>query len=351
MNFLDRHIYHNSIYDWAISAGIILATILLARVIYWLVSRLLKLFTGNAAQLANQIINRVDTPVALGIVLLGFRFSIERLSFPRSIDNYLQRGFVFMSALAITWLLTRIARAIIENSFKQYWQKDESRLDEQMLHLTKRSAVIILWLVGIVVGLNNAGFDVGALIAGLGIGGLALALAAQDTVKNIIGGLVVFIDKPFRVGDIIKIKDIEGTIVYTGIRSSRIRTYAGRVITIPNAQFTDNAIENISREPSRRITTYLSLVYETPVEKIEEALAILRDICNKSENVNGSECVYFLERFSPSSVDINFIYFIRKGAGIPDTQTEVNKQVLERFRLAGIEFAYPTQVVHQKKSL
>lgn len=349
MNFFNRQLYHNNIYDWIISLAIIVASIVLARAIFWLLSKLLKQFSKSlSADLGTQIINRIDTPVALGIVLIGFRLSIERLTFPRSIENYLQRGFVFMSALAITWLITRIVRAVIEHSFKQYWEKENSRMDEQMMQLTKRASVVILWMLGFVVGLNNAGFDVGALIAGLGIGGLALALAAQDTVKNIIGGLVVFIDKPFRVGDIIKVKEVEGTVVYTGIRSSRIRTAAGRVITIPNAQFGDNAIENITREPSRRVVTYLNLVQSTPIEKIDTALSILKEISDNSELLNSNESIYYLERFSQTSIDINFTYFIRKEQNIHLAQTEINKQILDRFRKQGIEFALPVQMVYQK---
>src|SRR5690606_15268118 len=101
------------------------------------------------------------------------------------------------------------------------------------------------------------GFDVGALIAGLGIGGLALALAAQDTVKNIFGGMMMFLDRPFRIGDTIIIDKYEGKVEYIGIRSTRIRLASGRLVIIPNAHFTDKAIENISIEPARRINIVL----------------------------------------------------------------------------------------------
>nr|MBP6732747.1 mechanosensitive ion channel family protein [Chitinophagales bacterium] len=171
----------------------------------------------------------------------------------------------------------------------------------------------------------------------------------QDTVKNIIGGLIVFIDKPFHVGDVIKIKETEGTVIYTGIRSTRLRTGAGRIITIPNAQFTDSAIENISLEPAKRIVTYLSLTYETPAEKIDEALTILKNIIEHSPDVNHYDSVVFLEKFSPSSVDINFTYFIKKGSDIHSTQTDINIQVLQKFKAAGIEFAYPTQISIERK--
>jgi MscS family membrane protein len=349
-SFLQHKVYHNTVMSWLTALAILTLAVILARLIYLLISWLVHQFTKRTAtELDDMILKRIDTPVALGVILVGFRLAVEQLTFSRPIENYLQRGFVFMSAITITWLLTRIVRAGIEFYFKQNKNVSAGKLDEQMMMLAKRTSVIILWSLGTVVGLNNAGFDVGALIAGLGIGGLALALAAQDTVKNIIGGLVIFIDKPFFLGDVIRIKDIEGTVNYTGIRSTRIRTGAGRVVTIPNAHFTDNPIENISLEPSKRIVTYLPLVYETPAEKIDEAIAILRSIVEANPDVNAYESHIFLEKFNASSVDINFTYFIKKGSDIHSTQTEVNKQVLSRFRVAGIEFAYPTQTVYEKK--
>lgn len=351
LKFLQYRLYHNSLYEWLIALVIIGVSIVLARIIFWLVSKVLHQYAKRTkTTIDDLLIKRIDTPVAMGIVLIGFRLGIEQLTFSRPIENYLQRGFVFMSALVITWLTTRVVRALIEYYFKTNNDHDSQRLDEQMMQVIKRASVIVIWSLGIVVGLNNAGFDVGALIAGLGIGGLAIALAAQDTVKNIIGGLIVFIDKPFRLGDIVRIKDIEGAVVYMGIRSSRIRTAAGRLITIPNAQFTDSAIENISGEPSKRVVTYLSLIYETPQEKIDEAIQILKNIVEESESVNHYDCIIYLEKFSSSSIDINFTYFIKKQYDIHSAQTEINKAVLHRFRLADIQFAYPTQTIIERKT-
>lgn len=348
--FLQHEVYHNTVMNWMIALGILTLSVILARLFYLLISWLIHQFTKRTAtELDDMILKRIDTPVALGVVIVGFRLAIEQLTFSRPIENYLQRGFVFMSAIAITWLLTRIVRAGIEFYFKQNNDVSIGKLDQQMMMLATRASVITLWSLGIVVGLNNAGFDVGALIAGLGIGGLALALAAQDTVKNIIGGLIIFIDKPFHLGDVIRIKEIEGAVTYTGIRSTRIRTGAGRLVTIPNAQFSDNAIENITMEPSKRVVTYLSLTYETPTEKIDEAITILRSIVEASNDVNAYESNIFLEKFSQSSIDINFTYFIKKGSDIHTAQTDINKQILSRFKTAGIDFAYPTQTVYEKK--
>ena len=340
LNFFDYKIYNNAIYDWLFSLGIIIISVVAARVIYWLTSKVLKLYVKNTeTELDDIIIKRIDAPIAMGIVLIGIRYALKLLVFPHLLNIYVHRGFVLMVTLTVTWLLTRIVRALIEFYFKQHTEATESKTEKQIMMVAKRAAIIVLWSVGGVVGLNNAGFDVGALIAGLGIGGLALALAAQDTVKNIIGGLVVFFDKPFYIGDVIKVKETEGTVVYTGIRSTRIRTGGGRLITIPNAYFTDNAIENITLEPAKRIVTYLSLVYETPAEKIDEAILILKNIVEQSPDVNHYDCIIYLEKFSPSSIDINFTYFIKKGSDTHTTQTDVNREVLRKFKAAEIEFA------------
>ncbi len=345
LNFFDQKIYNNPLYDWLFSLGIVAASVVVARLIYWFISIILRQYTKRTnTELDDLIIKRIDTPIALGVVLIGIRYALKLLTLPHLLNNYVHRGFVLMATLTVTWLFTRIVRVAIEFYFRQNNQTADSKNEKQVTMVAKRASVIVLWSMGAVVGLNNAGFDVGALIAGLGIGGLAIALAAQDTVKNIIGGLVVFFDKPFYVGDVIKVKEIEGTVVYTGIRSTRIRTGAGRLITIPNAQFTDNAIENITVEPSKRIVTYLSLPYETGAEKIDEAILILKNIVEQSPDVNHYDSIIYLEKFSPSSVDINFTYFIKKGSDMHTTQTDVNKEVIRKFKAAGIEFAYPTQV-------
>ncbi len=350
LNFFDQQIYNNPLYDWLFSLGIVVISVISARLIYWFISIILRQYTKHTdTELDDLIIKRIDTPIALGVVLIGMRYALKLLTLPHILNSYVHRGFVLMATLTVTWLFSRIVRSLIEFYFRQSSEQTESKTDKQIMLVAKRASAVILWSIGAVVGLNNAGFDVGALIAGLGIGGLAVALAAQDTVKNIIGGLVVFFDKPFYIGDVIKIKEVEGTVVYTGIRSTRIRTGSGRLISIPNAQFTDNPIENITLEPAKRIVTYLSLPYETAADKIDEAILILKNIVEESPDVNHYDSIIYLEKFSPSSVDINFTYFIKKDSDIHSTQTDVNRTVIRKFQSAGIQFAYPTQTVIERK--
>jgi MscS family membrane protein len=348
--FLGKKFLYNTWEDWILALIIIVVTIAIARLAYLVFSRVMKMFTGKTEnKLDDVLVEKLETPAVFCIILIGFNVAMEYLHFTPTADKYIHRAFVFLTALSLTWLLIRIVYSVIEEYLKPQMRREEHGMNEQMVMLIERGAGLILWTLGIVVGLNNAGFDVGALIAGLGIGGLALALAAQDTVKNIFGGMMVFLDKPFKLGDRIKIGSLDGFVEYIGIRSTRIKNQEGRIVTIPNAQFSDSPIENITIEPSRKVVTVLGLVYSTTAEQMEQAMNILRDISEKSGKVNHWESTISFEKFSPSSLDIQFVYFIKKTEDIPKAQTEINLQILKRFKEAGLDFAYPTQTVYQKQ--
>lgn len=349
LELFQRKIYHNSIADWLISLAIIAITLLAARLLYILLSRVVKVFTSKTeTKLDDLLVIKLETPAIFCTVLIGLNIALERLHFTPTSDANIHRAFVFLTAISITWFLVRVVHALIEEYLRPYSQREDNKLDEQIILLVERGASLLLWTLGVIAGLNNAGFDVGALIAGLGIGGLALALAAQDTVKNIFGGVMVFLDKPFKLGDRIKIENFDGFVEYIGIRSTRLKTLEGRIVTIPNAQFSDSPIENISIEPARRVVTVLGLVYETPPEKLQEAIRILRNIADTSTKLVNADTLVFFENFGAYSLDIKFIYFIRKGEEIFSVQSEINTEILKRFNEAGLQFAYPTQTLYKK---
>ncbi len=349
-SFLNKEMYHNTMEEWIIAFSIILFTIVIARLAYLLLSRVLKVFTGKTkTKLDDLLVQKLETPAVFLIILIGLNFALERLHFGVKLELYVHRSFIFLTTISITWFLVRVAYALIEEYLRPYSQRSGSNMDEQVVMLTERGSGILLWMFGIIAGLNNAGFDVGALIAGLGIGGLALALAAQDTVKNIFGGLMVFLDKPFKLGDRIKIGDFDGFVDYIGIRSTRLRTLENRIVTIPNAQFGDSPIENITVEPSRKIITKLGLEYDTSPEKLEEAMRILKVIATECPLVHSDEIHIFFENLNAYSLDIKFIYFIKKESDILQAQNDINLEILRRFNASGLSFAFPSQTIYKKE--
>ncbi len=346
--FLNQTFYGNKIESWFISFGILIGGIIVAKICYWVIGKYVKRITANTkSKLDDLLVDKLEEPVVYAIGIMGFYWGFQRLHFGEGVDKFFLHLFTIIFTLNVTWLIVRVIDALVEEYIMPLVERSESDLDDQLMPLIRRVIKMILWIMGIIIGLNNAGFDVAALIAGLGIGGLALALAAQDTVKNIFGGIMVYLDKPFKIGDRIIISGHEGFVEEIGIRSTRIRTLENRQITIPNASFSESPIENISREPSRKITLNLGLTYDTSPEKMEQAISLLKEIAIAHPGVAENVLISF-NQWGNFSLGIFFVYFIEPGNDILQTQTEINLTILKRFKEEGINFAYPTQTIYSK---
>lgn len=346
--FLGQDFYGNSIENWAISLGIFLGAIIVAKMLYWFIGKFLKKITERTkTNLDDILIDKLEEPIVYGIAILGFYWGFHRLHFGEQVDHFFDHVFTIIFTLNITWLIVRVIDSLIEEYIVPIVSKTESDLDDQLLPLLRKLLKAILWTLGIIIGLNNAGFDVMALIAGLGIGGLALALAAQDTVKNIFGGVMILLDKPFTITDRIKMDGFDGFVEEVGIRSTRIRTLEGRIVTIPNAHFSESAVENVTKEPTRKIVLNLGLTYDTPPEGMQKAMNFLKEIVLDHPGVE-DECLVSFNTWGDSSMGILFIYYIHDMDNLLQVQTDINMSILTRFNEAGLEFAFPTRTVYNK---
>lgn len=348
LEYLSQNFYGNSIQDWAISIGIVVGAIIIAKICYLIISKYIKVITAKTkSNLDDILVHNLERPAVYGLGIIGFYWGFTRLSFGSNIDTFFNDLFVVIFTLNVTWFLARILDSLIEEYVMPIVVKSESNFDDQIMPLLRKVVRMSVWSLGIVIGLNNAGFDVAALIAGLGIGGLALALAAQDTVKNIFGGLMIYLDKPFKIGDRVKIHGFDGLVEEVGIRSTRVRTLEGRVVTIPNAQFNDNAVENVTREPSRKVVNNLGLTYDTTPENMELAMTKLKQISAANSGLEEKVLVSF-NAWGDFSMGILFIYYIKPDADILEVQSEINLEILKQFNAAGLEFAFPTQTIYKK---
>ncbi|MBL1281550.1 MAG: mechanosensitive ion channel family protein [Fluviicola sp.] len=348
-DFLSKKFYGNTIQDWAISFGIIIGAIIIAKIVYWVIGKFVKKITKKTkTSLDDILVDQLEEPIVYGLGLIGFYWGIHRLEFGESMDSFFSHLFIVLLVLNITWLFARVIDSLIQEYVVPMVEKSDSDLDDQLLPIIRKAIKSGIWILGIVVGLNNAGFDVAALIAGLGIGGLAMAFAAQDTIKNIFGGIMVFLDKPFKMKDRIKVNGWDGEVEEIGVRSTRLRTLEGRLVTIPNGQFSDNAVENVTMEPNRKVKISLGLTYETSPDKMELAMKILKEIAETNESVENKNILISFNSWGDFSMGILYIYFIKKEADIFTTQSEMNMEILKRFNEEGLEFAYPTSVVYKK---
>jgi MscS family membrane protein len=214
----------------------------------------------------------------------------------------------------------------------------------------RRGVKIIIWVMSVIMALDNAGYDITTVLAGLGVGGLALALAAQDSAKNIFGVFTIFTDTPFKLGERIKAGGHDGTVMEIGLRSTKIKTLEGRTVIIPNAEFSDGAVENISSEPARKVVLNLGLTYDMNDKQIEKAMQTLQDIAaDNEEDIQENPSIGF-NAFGDFALNVVFVYYIKKGSDILGTQTKINLEILKRFNKGKIELAFPTQTILTKSA-
>jgi len=346
--FLAKEFYNNSISDWGITLIIILGSLIGGKIIYWFFGSIIKKITSKTkTKIDDIIVDMIEEPVVLALAIIGMWYGLHRLEFPENWFLFMGKVYHILIAINITWLIARLIDAIIQEYIVPLAEKTESSLDDQIIPVVKKGLRSVIWILGIIVALNNAGYDVGALIAGLGIGGLALAMAAKDSVANIFGGIMVFTDKPFKVGDRIKINGFDGKITDVGIRTSRMRTLEGRLVTIPNSLFTGDMVENVSEEPNRKVVLNLGLTYEMKAEKIEKGIEVLKDIAANNKGLEENVSVGF-NSFGDFSLGIIFIYYIKKDSDILGTQTAINLEILKQFGTHGLDMAFPTQTIYNK---
>lgn len=339
----------NTLISVLASVGILLSAIIIGKVLYWAIGKFVKVYAAKTKTgLDDILVDKLEEPVVYGIVILGFYWGFNRLHFNDGVDTFFANVFIIIFILNVTWLIARVVDSLIEEYVVPAVEKSDSDFDDQLLPVLRKTVKAVIWGFGVVIAMSNSGFDVGALIAGLGIGGLALALAAQDTVKNIFGGLMIFMDKPFRMTERIKVNGMDGFVEEIGVRSTRLRTLEGRLITIPNGQFSDNAVENVTKEPTRKVVVNLGLTYDTTPDNMEKAMKMLEEIIKANPKVTDEVLVSF-NSWGDFSMGILFIYWIIDADDILSAQSEVNLAILKQFNEAGLEFAYPTQTIFKKE--
>ena len=348
-NFFSKEFYGNTISQWLIALLIIVVSIIVGRSLYWLIKNYVRKLTSRTkTKLDNIIIDMIEEPLVFAIVLVGIWFALSTLTFNKTITEWIPKAYYILIIFNVAWLITRLLDSLITEYLVPITQETKTDLDEQLLPIARKGLKTIIWVIAIIVAINNAGYEVGPLLAGLGIGGLAFALAAQDTVSNLFGGFTVLTDKPFKINDRVKIAGFDGTIKEIGIRSSRLVTLEGRMVTIPNSNFTKNPIENISSEPSRKVVLNLGLTYDMDDKQMELAMNLLEEIAANNENIEENVLTGF-NGFGDFSLNIVFIYYIKKDRDILETQTRMNLEILKKFNENKLEFAFPSQTIYAKQ--
>jgi len=283
-----------------------------------------------------------------GLPVLSVWLSIHLFRVPESVRATIDRVFLAILTLLIIYLLARAVDAMVA-ILKVRAAKTPSPLDDQLVPLGGKVIKGFIWGIGLLLFLQNVlDYNISSLIAGLGVGGVAIAFAAQDTIANIFGAVMIFVDRPFKVGDAVSLEGYEGAIETIGLRSTRVRTWDGTLVIIPNKTVAATNITNLAARPTRRTNFTIGLVYDTPTEKLERALAILRDVM--ATHPSTAESRAYFNRFGDFSLNI----LVQHWCNVMDyeiylrSMEEMNLAIKGRFEEEEIEFAFPTQTIQMK---
>lgn len=288
-------------------------------------------------------------PLNLISFVILLHIGLQVFNWPQWFEEILRKGL----KIAVACSLTYMAIELVDLSMG-YWKKrtaheTDKSFDEQIFPIITKALKLCVIVVAILVTTQNLGLNISSVIASLSIGGLALGLAAQDTLANLFGAVAVLIDKPFRIGDRIRIDSVDGTVEAIGMRSTRIRNLDGHFITIPNKTMGSAIITNVTLRPNIKTEVNIGITYDTPTEKVKRALLILEEIYKNHPMT--FEVLISFNKFNDSSLNILVVHWWNSTdykAYLSGMQ-ELNLMVKTRFDEERIGFAFPTQTLYVKQ--
>lgn len=331
---------------YAIAALFLVGAFLLRHVVTRFVFGILKKFAARTeTTLDDKLFPALEQPVAAFITVVGIFAALSVLKLSETSDVYIGYGSTVAFSLVIFWALLRAFGAVLDHA-------QEVAVKRQMgvaafMPWIKKTLITIFVVLGLLMVVQSLGYDVKALLAGLGIGGLAFALAAQDTLANVFGSIVVAIDQPFRIGDFVQIGANSGAVEDIGLRSTKLRRADKALIVVPNKTVAAEAVLNLSRFTGRRSEQILSLTYDSKPEQIEGLVAEVRRILLAEPEIDPTSVLVFFRDFSASSLDIWVAYNSKSPdfAKHMELRQRLNLTFIRTVAARGLAFAFPTQTV------
>ena len=339
----DTQFLNNTLLDWALAGLAFLVTFLLLPVLRGRVrARQARLHEGPGDSPTLALLNQllVHTPPFL-LLVLALYLAVKLLTLPPKLD----RAFDIVLILGF-WLQVGIWTGVALRFYIQQRQHRSGRDDiasKSSVEVLMFCAQLIIWTIIGVLALDNLGINITALVAGLGIGGIAVALAVQTILGDLFGSLSIAFDKPFAVGDVLKLDDYEGTVEQIGIKSTRLRSVSGEQIILSNADVLKSRVRNLGRMPERRALFRLYVAYDTAAEQVAQVSVLVEQVVRGESHTRFVSCL--LAQLGVYALEFEVTYFVANepGVNIAQVNDAVNRGIVARFAAAGIGFAYPTR--------
>lgn len=351
--FLNQIFWGNTVLSYIIAAGIFISASAVIFIFKKIVlGRLRKWAATTETKLDDLLIKGLEKSIIPVLNILVFYVAVKTLALHPKIE----RAVDVISVILITYFIIRMITAAFRFGLDSYIRRKEEEAEEAERRIKQMRGItaivsFFIWVLGFIFLLDNLGFEITAVIAGLGIGGIAIALAAQAILGDLFSYFVIFFDRPFEIGDFIVIGEFRGNIEHIGIKTTRVRSLSGEQLVFGNSDLTNSRIQNFKRMDRRRVVFKLGVTYQTPPEKIEEAVKIVEQIIIDHPDVTYDRGHF--AGFSAFSLELEFVYFVLSNDYIQymNIQQDVNYRVLREFEKKGIEFAYPTQTLFVNKEV
>jgi MscS family membrane protein len=347
---LRRTVLGIPLWQYIASAIYVVLAFIAARLVNYLVTvQLRRLFVRAKWGFGETIINLLHGPIRMLVIVVLLQMGLGLFQWPGRLEIWVGKGLGILLACSVTYMAMKLV-----DVGGNYWRerptiKEDKTFNNLLIPMVSKTLKIFILIMAILVTLDNLNFNIRTLLAGVSISGLALGLAAQDTVGNLFGAAAVFVDKPFNIGDYIKMDGVEGSVEEIGLRSTRVRNPDGHVITVPNKTMGNATITNVTRRPNIKTVMNIGLTYDTSAERLQEATKILEEIYRAHPMTH--DLVIGFNQFADSALNVQVIHWW-KGldykqymAGLQD----LNLSVKKRFDEAGISFAFPSRTVYLRQ--
>ncbi|TVQ80866.1 MAG: mechanosensitive ion channel family protein [Bradymonadales bacterium] len=307
---------------------------------------LLRVTSRTSIKYDEALIKALNPPVSSLFFIASLFVALNILDLPDQpldIRRYVFEAFRVSVAVVLVWTLFRLTDIFAMFLSERFSNKD-TVVQKQFIPLMKKSLRIFVLILGGLLIIQNLGYSVGSLLAGLGIGGLAVALAAQESLSNFFGSIVLLTDRPFKVGDWIEVDGINGDVEEIGFRSTRVRTFDKSQVTFPNKVLANSVVTNWSAMPKRRVRMYLGITYDTSADKVKAFVDGVREIIANHPEVQKDVYMVHFENFNSFSLDIFVHYFTAttKWAEYLRIREEINLEFMRLAERLGVSFAFPS---------
>lgn len=320
---------------------------LLAKLLDYLVrGRLKKLAKKTSTKLDDLLQELLGVPIKVIAFVILLHVGLRLFPWPEWLEDFLSKGMTVVLACSLTYVALKAVNLLM-NFWRLRTHREEDRIfNDQLYPVITKSLKIFLVIIAVLLTCSNLGLNITSLIASLSVVGLALGLAAQDTVANVFGAVTVFADKPFRIGDRIKLEGVDGIVESIGLRSTRVRNADGHLITVPNKTMGNATITNISRQPTIRTLMNVGLTYDTSSETVQKAVSILEDVLRSDPKTH--DLTISFNQFGDSALNLQIVHWWAGTDPREHLQTlqQLNLKIKERFDQEKISFAFPSRTLY-----